>query len=334
MKNVIFMVGPDDNNNSKLCRDGNNLKIECSGVLPILDFNLLGASELVKHFHLFILGVHKSISIPNDRHSFKIVNLVGDADGSFNSLTAIDKFTSDLALTQVLNRPADVYKTSRIALPKLLHGLEKVKVANSVAVSANTVSELCTAIKSSAMEFPLIVRLSGYHNSLYMKKINDESELDALADWFNVGKNFIFIEFFEGLKTADFYRKARIAVIDGKFYPQHFLSSDSWCVSVENRYNLMMQESSLRDDEQHYLESFQSDIYPKFQKALADIHKKIGLDIYGIDCFLKENGEIVVFEANSCMDLLSMWLGPNNEYNYKIPYRVAVKEAIVNLLVG
>ncbi|GHG67916.1 hypothetical protein GCM10010919_16960 [Alishewanella longhuensis] len=333
MKNVIFMVGPDDNNNSKLTRDGNKLKIECSGILPILDFNLLGAADLVKYFHLFILGVHKNITLPKDVNSFKVVNLVGDADGSYNSLTAIDKFFKELALTQVVNDPGDVYKTSRTALPRLLQGLDKVKVAQTAAVNANTVSELKVAIKNSAIAYPLIVRLSGYHNSQYMSKVNDESELEALADWFSVGTKFILIEFIEGLKTADFYRKARIAVVDGKFYPQHFLSSDSWCVSVENRYNLMMQESSLRDDEQHYLESFQSDIYPKYQKTLADIHKKIGLDIYGIDCFLKENGEIVVFEANPCMDLLSMWVGPNNEYNYKIPYRAAVKEAIVNLLV-
>lgn len=332
MKKVIFLVGPDDNQNSKLTLIDKKLKIECTGILPLLDSNVLGSAELVNNSHLVILGVHNKLKLPKDSNSFKVVNLVGDADGSENSLISIQKLITDLDITHVLNKPVDVYKTSRVALPEVLKELDNVKVARSKAVCADNLFELVTAINSSNINYPMIVRLSGYHNSQYMKKINCDSELTQLEDWFNVSKKFVLLEFLEELKVAAYYRKARIAVIDGVFYPQHFLSSDNWCVGVENRYNLMMQESSLRDDEQHYLESFQSDIYPKYQKTLADVHKKIGLDIYGIDCFLRENGEIVIFEANPCMDLLSMWLGSNNEYSYKIPYRKAVREAIVKVL--
>ena len=63
------------------------------------------------------------------------------------------------------------------------------------------------------------------------------------------------------------------------------------------------------------------------KKALDAIHSKIGLDIYGIDCCFTDNGELIVFEANACMDMLSMWYGPNQEYEYIKPYKEAVKKS-------
>ena len=94
----------------------------------------------------------------------------------------------------------------------------------------------------------------------------------------------------------------------------------------------MMETPSLREAELSFLERFDSEFLPKHKKALDAIHSKIGLDIYGIDCCFTDNGELIVFEANACMDMLSMWLGPNNEYAYKKPYRKAVKTAMIELL--
>jgi hypothetical protein len=332
VKKLIFLVGPDDNNKSKLMVKDEKTHIECVGILPLLDVTLLQSEEIVKNSQLLVLGVHKSITIPKDSSNFRFVNLVGDSDGSLKSLTAIEKLLNDLAPAHVLNSPVDVYKTSRVKLPALLQQVQNVKVARAEAVQANNLSELVSAIKTSNIPYPLIVRLSGYHNSQYIQKVNSESDLNEIVEWFNVSQNFIVLEFIDCLNINGYFRKARIAVIDGEFYPQHYLSSEHWCVGVENRYKLMMENPSLRNDERLFFESFKRDIYPKYEKALHAIHERIGLDIYGIDCFLKENGEIVIFEANPCMDLLSMWSGPENEYGYKTPHRAAVRNAIVKVL--
>jgi hypothetical protein len=94
----------------------------------------------------------------------------------------------------------------------------------------------------------------------------------------------------------------------------------------------MMDNQSLRDDDRCFFESFQRDIFPKYERPLNAIYDMIGLDIYGMDCFLKENGEVVIFEASPCMDLLSMWPGSDNEYSYQIPLRAAVRNTIVKVL--
>jgi len=56
------------------------------------------------------------------------------------------------------------------------------------------------------------------------------------------------------------------------------------------------------------------------------------LDIYGVDCYLKDDNSIIVYEANMCMNLLSLDIAPNNEYEYTLPYRKVVFDAICNLI--
>lgn len=258
--------------------------------------------------------------------------MVGDADGSANSLKAVENLITDLSLKNVINKPCDVGKTSRTSLPTLLNTINKVRVARCEAKEINNLPELIEFVRICKFSFPMIVRLSGYHNSKYMIRIDTEKNLEQVKDWFDIGQSFIIMEYIDGLRFDGYYRKARISVINGHFFPQHFLSSEHWCVGIENRYDLMLKNPKLRQDEKEFFESFASEIFPIYKKPLFEIHDKLKMDIYGIDCFFKENGEIVVFEANPCMDLLSMWLGPNKEYEYKIPYRAAVREAIVKLL--
>ena len=331
MKKIVFITGPDDNGQSKLSKKDKQIKLNIVGVLP-LDLKKLNSAAIASNSQFLVLGIHKGVNLPNGQSDIKFVNLIGDADASDRSLKAIETLINDLSLTDIVNKLTDVYKTSRLSLQLLLGNIDNVRVAASVSAQVNDIPELISSIENSQMTYPVIIRLSGFHNSKYMKKITTEHELDHIKDWFSISNNFILMEYMVGLTVDGYYRKARITVIDGEFYPQHLLSSEDWCVGVENRYKIMMNNASLRNDENIFLNSFKEEIYPKYKKPLQEIHKKIGLDIYGIDCFLKDNGEIVVFEANPCMDLLSMWLGPNKEYNYKIPRRAAVRDAIVQLL--
>ncbi len=331
MKKILFVVGPDDNNLSKLQVTEQKFNVNFVGTLPLNPAHLQSV-ELQKNSRLIVLGIHQKLVLSESPKNYKIVNLVGDSESSLESLKVIEKMIGDLAFNDIVNNPVDVYKTSRIALPRLLGDIEKVIVAKSAAANVGSIAELADVIRSGEIAYPLIIRLSGYHNSKYMKKIDSEHDLSSISDWFEVGRSFILLEYINCLSPDGYYRKARIAVINGRFFPQHFLSSDTWCVGVKDRYKLMMEKSALRNDEQAFLQSFEETTYQKYKETLHQIHKKIGLDIYGIDCFLKENGEIVIFEANPCMDLISMWLGPDNEYDYKVPYRAAVRNEIVRLL--
>lgn len=332
MKDIIFVLGPDDNKSSKITYSTENkISVKFVGILPIYP-TILQLPELKKRSHLVILGIHKKFIPPRELKNVKLVNLIGNPDGNFHSLKITENLITDLSFEDVINNPVNIYKTSRLTLPNLIGDINNVVISKTVAVSASTSSELIEAVNKNEFSYPVIVRLAGYHNAEHMKKIDSEADFHSIRDWFSTKRNFIILEYINCLGEDGYYRKARIAVVGGKFFPQHFLSSKTWCVDVKNRYNIMLKEDLLRNDEKTFFESFKRTIYPKYQNQLKEIHRRINLDIYGIDCFFKDNGEIVIFEANACMDFTSMWLGPNNEYQYKIPYRAAVRDAIIKLM--
>jgi len=334
MKNIIFVLGPDDHASSRIRTTRNDkIDVRAVGALPLY-------SAITEHHgirnnsDLLVLGVHKELNLQKNSKDINFVNLVGDPDISGKSLKYIEKMISELSFSKVINHPSNVCHTSRALLPKLLGGINNVVIAKNAYINPKNIEDLIDAINTKGFVYPLIVRLAGFHDSGYMQKINSELDLSAIESWFSVGRDFILIDYINCSHSDGYYRKSRIAVIGGSFFPQHFLSSRIWCVDARNRYSLMIEKPELREDEKHFFQSFSKSILPKYKETLEEIHNKIGLDIYGIDCFLRDDGSIVVFEANACMDLLSMWLGPNNEYKYKKPYRAAVRKAIINLLIN
>lgn len=335
MKSTLFIMGPDDFGRSSFSggngsfRDASSITVK--GVLPIYPY-IREEDKIKNNSFLFILGLNESIQLENKDKSTNVVNLIGDADGSKKTLKAVNLLINSPQFNRVFNHPENIYKTSRVNLSRLLNGISNVKIARVEIFYIETIEDLNNNINNTFMSYPLIIRLEGFHNSEFMVRVDSEDDLIGLTSWLDQKRSFIIIEYIDCIDTTGLYRKARIAVIDGKFYPQHFLTSKNWCVGADARYNLMLEHKQFRDAEQHYLESFNTNILPHYKKQLLLIHEKIGLDIYGIDCFFGENGELVIFELNACMDLLSMWLGPNGEYNYKKPFRSAVSNAIIELI--
>lgn len=333
MNKIIFVLGPDDHNSSRIKESKNNeLSLKAVGTMPLYS-SIIEQSAIRENSCLLVLGVHKELNVNAHPSYTKLINLVGDPDSSVKSLNYIEKMSEEIKFAKVINHPSKIYKTSRALLPKVIGDIENVLIAKTTYVKPENIDELIAAINANGFSYPLIVRLAGFHNSSYMQKINSELELSEIEHWFSTDRDFIILEYINCSHPDGYYRKFRIAVIDGVFFPQHLLSSSTWCVDAGNRYNLMIDVPALRQEEKDYLNNFNKVILPKYEVTLKEIHNKIGLDIYGIDCFLRDDGTIVVFEANACMDLISMWLGPNNEYKYKKPHRAAVRKAIINLLI-
>ena len=59
------------------------------------------------------------------------------------------------------------------------------------------------------------------------------------------------------------------------------------------------------------------------------IYRRIGLDIFGVDCAIKDD-KVYLFEANACMNfLVDSGEGP---YGYLAPYLAVQREAVRRLL--
>ena len=90
------------------------------------------------------------------------------------------------------------------------------------------------------------------------------------------------------------YTKIRAMVIGGHMTLHHLCHSDDWLVNARVRFNsiddyIMLSEEETERDWKHLIE------------MVGEMHKRIGLDYYGMDIGVLDDGSFVLFEANAAM---------------------------------
>ena len=332
MKPTIFFTGPDDAGRSVLkMKDGKPSYAVTVGTLP-LHALIERNKKIKKNSAAFVLSISKQLKLGRQPKSINAVNLVGDPIQSKQSLKGIETLLKHKQFDRVINHPKYVYRTSREQLPFTLANIPNVETASVQSFVANDFDELASKIAVSGFGYPIIVRVPGYHNSQYMARFDSEQALMHFSEWKSETGKYLVSEFIDTILPNQRYQKMRVAVVDGKFYPQHLFTSLHWNVSGRCREELMLEDPTCREDEFNYFTRFHSHILPRFRTQLKAIDKAIGLDIYGIDCYFKDDNSVVVYEANMCMNLLALDITPNNEYEYTMPYRKVVYDAICNLI--
>jgi glutathione synthase/RimK-type ligase-like ATP-grasp enzyme len=58
------------------------------------------------------------------------------------------------------------------------------------------------------------------------------------------------------------------------------------------------------EKEMNVLETFDKKIKSKIKDTVKEIHAKIPLDYFGIDCYVDDRGNITIFELNANMNVL------------------------------
>lgn len=333
MEEIIFIAGPDDNNKSRIKKTGINTSISFKGILPI--FTLIDSNKSIfDNSSKFFINFHQYLHHKKDLKDVVLFNLVSDADACKYSLAFITNLIKNNNFKKILNHPEKVISTSRRNLSQLLNGIEGIVVPEIKHVTIESIEELKSYLIEKGIELPVIIRAVGFNNSLHMELIESIEQLDHINKLFEVSSNFYLIRYYDTSGGSNFYKKYRVAVINGQVYPQHLLTSEHWNVSVSARKGIMLNNQELRFDENNFLETFESSFFMRYKHIFDEINERISLEIYGIDFSVMPNGQLVIFEANASMDLISMWLGPNHEYDYKKPYRYQVKRSIEKLLTG
>ena len=99
-----------------------------------------------------------------------------------------------------------------------------------------------------------------------------------------------------------------------------------------SRSDLMDRDRTLRQREERYLDTMRNSGLQKYREVFDQISQRIGLDVFGIDFALVDN-EIVIFEANACMNALNQDYGDDRRYQYLEPYVKTLKRAVKKMLV-
>ena len=93
------------------------------------------------------------------------------------------------------------------------------------------------------------------------------------------------------------YRKARIALIDGRPYICHLAISDCWIVHYQSAG--MAESASKRKEEACFMQNFDTDFALRHQNALLAIAERLALDYVVIDCAETPDGHLLIFEIDN-----------------------------------
>ncbi|HEY6131105.1 MAG TPA: hypothetical protein VIV27_03765 [Halioglobus sp.] len=332
MIRTLFLLGPSDRdaqNPITRSREKGGVRItaDLAGILPILPY-VMSDRTLQTHCAQLLVGM-QSIRLPGNA-PVNLFNLVGDADSSGDMLQKIQHIANEIRPRRFFNQPSRVFGTSRGRLPKTLANIPGCIVPRVDMVHPKTFGEL-QAVCEKFNAWPLIVRASGYHGGEHMLLLTEPAQLDSIKEvpWLYSG--ICLIEFIDYKNQDGLYQKSRVIMVDGNAYPRHSIFSDKWIIHAGSRVDLMHHDLELCRQEEHFIARLRDKDIGGYANVFREIHARIGLEVFGID-FSIVNGQIVIFEANACMQFLDRRFRDNSRYQYLESHVKNLERAIKKML--
>ena len=230
-----------------------------------------------------------------------IFNQISDPDTHRGALERCEELCVETPC-RVINHPQRILQTSRDRIAKLLQGIPGVIMPRTVRFQPDSPEQVFEYAAGEKIDFPFIVRLAGDHGGKSMVLVESPEDHAALHVFPFDGRGFYLTEYVDYKDEEGLYHKQRIAVIDGEPVLRHSLFSDQWIVHGRSRPFMMNRETWAEyDARMHQLETV---AIPKLLPAIREISNRLKLEYFGIDCYMRPDGEMLNFEANANMNIL------------------------------
>lgn len=215
-----------------------------------------------------------------------------------------------------LNDATLLERTRRDRLPLVLDAIAPQLAPPSIRVDRDGLDDAVLP------PFPLIVRPVDAHRGAGLERVDDVAALRAYRDRCEA-RAFDCASFVDYRSDDGWYRKFRIVYVDGEPYPYHLAISADWIVHY--RSSAMFERVDLQREEQRFL-SEPAAVIPQWKTTVRAIAQAIGLDYFGIDCGLRRDGSLVVFEADATM--LVHALDDPQRFPYKAAAVARIRDAL------
>lgn len=172
----------------------------------------------------------------------------------------------------------------------------------------------------NGLAFPFLLRVPGSHGGDAFDKID---RAEAIGDFMTVNpaSDYYATEFIDYQSSDGFYRKYRFMAVAGELYPYHLAIGTTWKV---HHYNTdMAYYRWMQDEEESFLDHPWAVFSSVHQGALRRVCTTLDLDFFGIDCALDDDGNVIVFEANTSM----LVHNDNAGFEYKTPHCARIRTA-------
>ena len=232
----------------------------------------------------------------------------------------------------VVNAPDRIARLTRAGTFELLKSAPGIVIPMNARIDRATFARVAAgdiAIESvlDGGGFPIIARPSWSQAGMGLVKLDHASAIDAyLREWADA--EFYVAPFIDYASRDGLFRKARIAIIEGRPFVCHMAISQHWMIHYLNAN--MRNDPAKRAEEARFMANFDNDFAVRHAAAFKAIADRSGLEYLPIDCAETQDGKLLVFEVGTGMIVHAM--DPPDLFPYKRPQMDKVFKAFQAML--
>lgn len=198
----------------------------------------------------------------------------------------------------VLNRPERIAALSRDRVPALLADVAGLVMPSTVRVTKAMLAQNDGGLPAGCV-YPVILRPVDSHAGHGLDKMDDTAALAVYLQQQSAIDPFYLSPFIDYRSADGQFRKYRVILIAGVPYLCHLAISEHWMIHY---LNAGMADSAVkRAEEARAMADFATDFAARHAEALQGVYRRLGLDYLGLDCGETADGQLLIFEADSCM---------------------------------
>ena len=290
VQNSVYMLGKSRNDEYKVKLRGGNFS----------DIYLTDR-EQYSAISYFILD--RNILSPDPVPDFDIIlNLISDPDVEAQSLETLSEFLKTCPDVPVINPPEKVLETARDNNYRRLNGVSGLRFpkTNRFSVADAKPEDGRKFLETHQYSFPLLVRQTGTQNGRSFRKVEN---VEAFMDYVSKceTEEVYVIQYEDRMFSDGIFRKMRVFIVDGDIYPVVCHFDTIWNVHGDNRKEVMLSHPWMMDAEQAFMRDCQTYIGTDAYRHLQHLHGILGLDFFGVDFTVLEDGTVLIYEVNPAM---------------------------------
>jgi len=260
-----------------------------------------------------------------------IVNTIADPDRELESLRTLTEFVARNVAIPVINDPEKAIPTTRDSIYQRFKEAEGFLVPKTLRVAGQDLNfdSVIKLIEENSFSFPVLVRETGTHTGMTFEKFEGREDLEQRFSYGN-GRELYVSQYVESLFHENYFRKMRVFFVDGQIYPVVCHIDTAWNVHGSNRKELMLKNPWMMDEEKAFLSDCRAYLGEARYELLQGLHDEIGLDFFGVDFTVMEDGTILLFELNPVMRHSFDHAG---DFPYLAPYLQNITDAFNRMIV-
>lgn len=297
---------------------------------PTVEFQLDGTACFLPHISLDrpwrLVWVGPASPTPVRLGPGPVVNHIADPDLCGAALNAASAVARQVPRPW-FNHPDRIRATSRDQVSGRLQGIPGISAPKVVRCRPERIEDIQDAIAENAIAYPVLARAVGSHRGRSMVRIDGPDAAQAFMACLSADAELYICPFVDFSDADGLYRKYRVAMIGGQPFLNSLVTSAHWNVHASSR----IWNAATIAEERAAVDGFAAGLGARLAPRLAQIHRRLGLDYFGVDFAMTADGSMLVFEANAVMDMLGS--GPSSlEPDIWAESGRAIKAALLDLL--